>query len=369
LSAGMPPPVKGFHPGVSLRHYSARARIISNPRILYRILKGFGRALLFRRNTLRTIHLLPTFNCQAKCTMCSVAKFKRGQENMLTLEDYESIAQQAAKMGAIAATFLGGEPLLVKNLAEILRVFKARSFFLSIVSNGIALTRVTARKLRAAGLDAIYLGLESLDEKVNDELRGYPGQCQRVLQAVEICREEGLQAGFCTVFFPGQAERYHEMAEYCRRKGLSIALPSLAGVGAAEGARAASEEEYEQVVNLLKKYPHLSVDWAFSYYLRPRCPSGKEKIAITCYGDVLGCTLNHISFGNVRREPLKKIWKRMGQFSQFRKDSGRCLAAFDRTHIGNYLAPITGFPESPVYYEDHPGITPANEPRLFADGP
>ncbi len=300
--------------------------------------------------------------------MCSVAKFKKKTANQLVLDDYESIAVQAARMGAIAVTFLGGEPLLVKNLDEIIRVFKVRSFFLSIVSNGIALNREMARRLRAAGLDAVYFGLESLDDKVNDELRGYPGQCQKVLQAVQVCREEGLLVGFCTVFFPGQAERYHEIAEYCLKNGLSIALPSLAGVGAAEGFRAASEREYVQVLGLLKKYSHLSVDWAFSYYLRPRCPSGKEKIAITCYGDVLGCTLNHISFGNIRREPLKKIWQRMGQFSQFRKNCGRCLAAFDRTHIDKYLTPIASFQASPVHYIDHPGITPATEPRLFADG-
>lgn len=353
---------------MDLKRYSTRTWIIANPRLLYRIFKGFGRALLFRKNTLRTVHLLPTFNCQAKCAMCSVAKFKRAREGMLTLADYESVARQAAAMGAIAATFLGGEPLLVKNLDEILRVFKARSFFLSIVSNGIALDREMARKLHQAGLDAVYFGLESLDEKVNDALRGYPGQCRKVLQGVETCREEGLQVGFCTVYFPGHPERYREIADFCRRNGLSIALPSLAGVGAAEGARAASEEEYNQVVGLLEEHPQLSVDWAFSYYLRPRCPSGKEKIAITCYGDVLGCSLNHVSFGNVKREPLKRIWQRMGRFSQFSKNSARCLAAFDRTHISRYLAPIAAFQGSPVHYEKHPGITPATEPGLFSAG-
>ena len=352
---------------MNLKHYSTRTWIVSNPRILYRIAKGFWRALVLRRNTLRTVHILPTFNCQARCTMCSVAKFKRGREGMLTLADYDSIARQAAEMGAIAATFLGGEPLLAKDLDEILRVFKARAFFLSIVSNGIAFDRDTAKRLRRAGLDAVYFGLESLNEEVNDKLRAYPGQCRKVLQAVEICRDEGLQAGFCTVFFPGHPEQYREMAEFCRRNRLSIALPSLAGVGAAEGARPASENEYRQVVGLLEEFPLLSVDWAFSYYLRPRCPSGKEKIAITCYGDVLGCTLNHISFGNIKREPLKKIWQRMGRFSQFSKNSGRCLAAFDRIHIARYLAPIASFQESPVHYEEHPGITPVTEPRLFED--
>lgn len=314
---------------------------------------------------MRTLHILPTFSCQAKCTMCSVAKFQRNREDLLTLEDYKSLAHQAAKMGAVAVTFLGGEPLLVKNLDEIIRLFKSHSFFISIVSNGIALTRKSARKLRASGLDAIYFGLESLDEKVNDELRGYRGQCQRVLQAIEICKEEGLRVGLCTVLFPGHVKRYHELAEFCKRNSLSIALPSLAGVGAAEKSRCASEGEYEQVVGLLKKHPHLSVDWAFSYYLRPRCPSGKEKIAITCHGDVLGCTLNHISFGNIKRESLKTIWQRAGRFSQFRKNSSRCLAAFDRIHIDNYLAPMTRFPESPVFFTDHPNITPASEPQLY----
>jgi MoaA/NifB/PqqE/SkfB family radical SAM enzyme len=283
------------------------------------------------------------------------------------LEDYKSIAHQAARMGAIAVTFLGGEPLLVKNLDEIIRVFKSHSFFTSLVSNGIALTRTLARKLRASGLDAIHFGLESLDEKVNDELRGYRGQCQKVRWAIQVCQEEGLRVGLCTVLFPGHPERYQELADFCKRNGLSIALPSLAGVGAAEKSGCASEEEYEQVLGLLKKHRHLTVDWAFSYYLRPRCPSGKEKIAITCYGDVLGCTLNHISFGNIKQESLKKIWQRAGRFSQFQKNSRRCLAAFNRFHIENYLAPMTEFPRSPVFFTDHPNITPASEPQLYLD--
>ncbi len=119
------------------------------------------------------------------------------------------------------------------------------------------------------------------------------------------------------------------------------------------------------MIGLLKKYPHLSVDWAFSYYLKPRCPSGKEKIAVTCHGDVLGCTLNHISFGNIKRESLKTIWRRAGRFSQFRKNSSRCLAAFDRIHIDNYLSPMTRFHGSPVFFADHPNITPSSEPRLY----
>jgi len=109
----------------------------------------------------------------------------------------------------------------------------------------------------------------------------------------------------------------------------------------------------------------LSVDWAFSYSLKPRCPSGKEKIAITCYGDVLGCTLNHISFGNIKKEPLQKIWRRAGQFSQFKKNSDRCLAAFDSHYIRTFLGPIARMEKSPVPFQDHPSISPEEEPGVF----
>ncbi|MFC2163814.1 radical SAM protein [Acidobacteriota bacterium] len=351
---------------MNLKRNSARTWIVSNPRILYRILRGFFRGLILKKNTLRTLHILPTFSCQATCQMCSVAKFKKGKENPLCLDEYESLAKQAAKMGAIAATFVGGEPLLVNNLDKIIGVFKSHHFYISIVTNGIALDRDIIKKLCSAGLNAIFFGLESLDEEINDTLRGYRGQCRKVLQNIEICKEEGLLVGLCTVLFPEHEERYIELAEFCQKKGLSMALPSLAGVGAAEDTGAASQKEYEQILGLVKKYPLLSVDWDFSYFLKRRCPSGKEKIAITCYGDVLGCTLNHISFGTIREESLNIIWKRAGHFSQFKKNSDRCLAAFDNVHIKSYLKPLIQVDESPVHFQAHPNITPESEPGLFS---
>jgi MoaA/NifB/PqqE/SkfB family radical SAM enzyme len=348
-----------------MKRYFTRLWIIANPVILYRILRGFFRAIILRRNTLRTLTLLPTFDCQARCTMCSVAKFRKGKEGTLTLSDYESIAGQAAALGAITAAFCGGEPLLRKDLPEIVRIFKSHHFFVCLVTNGIALTPELARTLRAAGLDALYFGLESLDPDENDRLRGYPGQCRKVMEGLRICSEEGLASGFCTVFFPGDTRRYVRIAEYCETHGLRAHLPTLATVGAAKDMQAASEDQYRQIKNLLKEHRRLMVDWAFSYFLTPRCPSGKEKIAITAYGDVMGCSLNQISFGNVKEESLEAIWRRASRFSQFSKNSDRCLAAFDRHHIATYLEPVASRRESPVLYKDHPNITPQSEPELF----
>ncbi len=355
-----------------LKAYQAKAWtvswrwLLSNPRITYRILRGFFRALVLRKSTLRAIDILPTFDCQAKCSMCSVAKFRQGKESLLTLADYRSIADQGAKMGATSVAFLGGEPLLAENICELIRIFDTRGFFVSLVTNGIVLTADYAGELRSAGLDAIYFGLESIDEEVNDRLRGYPGQCRKVLDAVRVCKEQQLLVGICTVFVPGETERLVALLRYCKENGLRVFLAMLARVGAAEGMAGATEDSYEQAMALLKRHPHVNVDWTCSYFLQPRCPAGKEKIAVTCYGSVLGCSLNHISFGNVRREPLRRIWQRAMKFSGFRKDADRCLAAFDDQYRADFMAPIAELRHSPVSYRDHPGITATTEPELFS---
>ena len=120
-------------------------------------------------------------------------------------------------------------------------------------------------------------------------------------------------------------------------------------------------------MRLLEQYPHATVDWSCSYFLRPRCSAGKEKLAVTCYGSVLGCCLNHISFGNVKEEPLRRIWERAMKFSAFREAPDRCLAAFDEQYRNDFMAPIARMAQSPVPYKDHPAINAATEPDLFPD--
>jgi len=295
-----------------------------------------------------------------------MAKFRKGEGAELTLADYESIAEQGAEMGALAVALCGAEPLLEERICDLVRIFHSRGYFVSLVSNGMALTANYAGDLRRAGLNAIHFGLESLDEALNDRLRSLPGQCRKVLESAALCKEQGLLVGICTVFMPGEADRVAAVLRYCQDNGLRAFLSVLAPVGAAEDARGSSEEEYRQVAAFKSQYPNLSVDWDSSYFLTPRCPAGKEKIAITCQGDVLGCSLTHISFGNVKDEPLMGIWQRAARFSQFRKPLDRCLAAFDGTYIQQFLPPIAKLDYSPVFYSDHPEITSASEPSLFS---
>ncbi|QGY39362.1 radical SAM protein [Pseudodesulfovibrio cashew] len=347
-----------------MKKYYANIWVLANPIIFYRMLKGFFRALVLRKNTLRVIELFPTFACQANCHFCSVDKYQADKKAVLTIDDYDRLARDGAKAGAAVVTILGGEPLMYPHLDELVAVFTKHHYYTHVVSNGLAVTTERLAELKKSGLKCIFFSIESLDPKVNDPIRG-EGHVELTLRNLRWAQEIGLATGLGTVMMPGAMEHALGVIEYCEQNGLSASGGQIAPVGKAEDFSTLSSSEFEDVRQYLKKYPKLTFDWVFSYYLKQRCPAGKEKIGVTCFGDVVGCSYNPVSFGNYFEEPLGAILERMRSFSQFKKDFPGCLSSEDPEYIGNYLGPVCEATKHPVSYKDHPAITPENEPEVF----
>lgn len=345
--------------------YTNNLWVIKNPAILCRIIKGFFRALVLGKKTLKTIEIFPTLRCNLECTMCSVEKYKNAQRPMLDKGDYERIAKEGARMGAISVNILGGEPLLASDLIQIITTFKRNNYFVMIVSNALLVTREKLKELHDAGLDYICFSLDDLDSDINDKIRGMDGHHKRVFQAVDMAQQEGLIVSLAPVFFPGRIDKGLEVVKYCQEHGLGASGTQVGAVGAWEDGELLAPEEHDQIRAMLKQYPRFTLDWVLSYSLTYCCPAGKEKIGITSFGDVVGCSINPLAFGNIMEEPLQSIWERMGRFSQYRKDSPVCLSAEDTDFVETYLRPLKGFAEYPVHYRNHPAISIENEPELF----
>ena len=305
--------------------------------------------------------------CNIHCQMCSVEKFKCAQGKVpLRLDEYERLASEAAPLGLSSVTILGGEPLLVQNLEDIIAAFRRRHVYVHMVSNSTMSSRERLASLKQAGLHGVCFSLDSLDKDKNDKIRGHEGHYDSVFRAIEDAKALGLVVSLAPVFFPGNVEVGIEVVRFCKRNGLGASGTQASPVGSWEGQPILSKEENNRVRELLREYPRLTFDWALSYLLKPNCPAGKEKIAITTYGDVCGCSINPISFGNIREESLKSILSRMQGFSQFKKNSPYCLAGEDAEYVEKYLRPVASFDKYPVSYHEHPNIGADSEPELFA---
>lgn len=339
-----------------LEGYAANTWFVVNPRLAGRLARGFARALLLRRNTLRAIEIYPTMECNLACPMCSVEKFKRRSGTRLNLEGYRRIARDGARLGALSLTVLGGEPLLAEDLEAIIRIFKARHFYVHIVSNGVLATRQRLARLRAAGLDGVCFSLDSMDPAVNDRIRGLAGHHGRVLAAIDAAQSLGLTVNVAPVFFPGHLDDALGVVRFCQERGIRASGTQVAPVGAWEGGPLLSRAENARIRRLLEEHPRLTFDWAFSYFLKKRCPAGKEKIAIDPFGEVFGCVINPIAYGSIAAEPLRRIHARMQRIPVIRADAPVCIAAEDRDYIDRYLRPLAAFDVYPVPYAEHPAF-------------
>lgn len=354
----------------NLPGYVANLWLARNPHIVLRTLRGFYRGLVLKRYTLRSIEIFPTMACNISCQMCSVEKFKRSQGKApLRLDEYERLAAESAPLGLSSVTILGGEPMLVRNLEDIITAFRRRHVYVHMVSNSTMSSKERLASLKQAGLHGVCFSLDSLDRDTNDMIRGYAGHYDSVFRAIEDAKSLGLVVSLAPVFFPGNVEVGIDVVRFCKRNGLGASGTQASPVGSWEGMPILSKEENNRIRELLREYPRLTFDWALSYLLKPNCPAGKEKLAITTHGDVCGCSINPISFGNVREESLKSILLRMQSFSQFKKNSPYCLAGEDEYYVERYLRPVAKFEHYPVSFDEHPNIDRNSEPELFRKYP
>jgi MoaA/NifB/PqqE/SkfB family radical SAM enzyme len=327
-----------------------------------RTAKGVFRARCIGKNTLKVIELFPTFACQLNCSMCSVNRYPKTDE--LTLDKYEEIAVEGKRLGAHSLTLLGGEPLLYKHIDKLITIFVKHHYYVHLVSNGLKIDKNNLSHLKECGLKCIFFSLESMDEAYNDSIRG-KDHYARTMNNIDIAKSMDLRVGLATVIFPENIEHAVGVVNFCKANGLYASGGQVAPVGGAKDSAVLSDDELKLVRSVIKQNPHLTYDWMVSYFGRHRCPAGKEEIGITCQGDVIGCSYHPISFGNINHESLRSVWRRMQEFSHFKKDYPGCLCSEDKDYINQYLKPVADNPVYPVSYTKHPCMTKDIEPDMY----
>ena len=109
-----------------------------------------------------------TDRCNLRCRYCmpetGVEKIPHAE--ILTFEEIVRAASIFASLGIKKIRLTGGEPLLRKNLPELISAIKKISAIeqVALTSNGVLLA-AHAKNLITAGLDAINLSLDTLDAK------------------------------------------------------------------------------------------------------------------------------------------------------------------------------------------------------------
>ena len=117
-----------------------------------------------------------TLSCNCNCRHCDLGGFIK-DEKQITPEEYGDLTQ---RLKPLAAQISGGEPLLRKDIAAIVKAIKQAGVkYAILVTNGVLLNESNYLQLREAGVDQFSVSLDFPDER-HDEFRRRPGLYKRL---------------------------------------------------------------------------------------------------------------------------------------------------------------------------------------------
>ncbi len=154
------------------------------------LIDPFGRKIEYLR-------LSVTDRCDLRCNYCMPVGFSDYEvpENWLSFEEVERVIKAFARLGVSSIRVTGGEPLLRKNLPDLISRLSQISGVddISLSTNGTQLTKYS-KDLKQAGLNRINVSLDSLDPNEFSEICG-----KNVLDKVLLGLDSAKQAGFSPI--------------------------------------------------------------------------------------------------------------------------------------------------------------------------
>lgn len=269
------------------------------------------------------ITVVTTQRCNLSCKGCYV---DINSGNDLDIDELEKrILLPFVALGGKSIGFSGGEPLLYEGLFEAICMAKRHDLYVSLVTNGVLLSRDKAQALVDVGVNSLQISLDSSNTTYNDGIRGY-GNKALVIRAIKNAVCVGIVPSLVAV--PNRS-LLNEFENYIKEaRQLNVRMICLRRPIKKLDAKALAEERAFNKTFLIKvkemqaKYPDIGIisgDPLFNILrfegqydntipMFSGCSAGVSSLAIWPNGVITPCTRLFAPIGNVNNEGLEKIW-------------------------------------------------------------
>jgi len=133
---------------------------------------------------------LSTYRCNARCLSCYSWKEPTSSEELTIDEWQKSLLSIKDFVGEFSISFSGGEPLIKKGFIELLEFCRNNGIHAGFTTNGIRLTKITAKRIAAAQPFNVNISVDGPSAEIHDYLRGQPGIFDKVSQGITYLMEE-----------------------------------------------------------------------------------------------------------------------------------------------------------------------------------
>lgn len=332
-------------------------------RPMYHLLASAIKGRLGRHPVPVAMTFAVTYKCQCKCVHCSAGRHARPDVPELSTREAKRLIDESQELGVSIIAFTGGEPLLRDDIFDLIaHVDGARAVPL-LFTNGQFLTEETVDKLADAGLYSAFVSLDSPFPEEHDRLRNMPGLFDAVMKGIRTLKSRGIFVGFSSYATKTATERgiYKKIYHLARENHLdNVMLFDAVPTGnmlkdTREILTVDQRNEIEDFSNMLFANsiipPLSSQSWQNSiegYLGGIGCLAANIQYYASAYGDITPCDFTPLSFGNIRQEPLRTIWRRMIAHPEYKRRSS-CCKMQNRDFRQQFIDPILD--DAPLPYD------------------
>lgn len=135
-----------------------------------------------------------TKTCNLKCKHCYASADNKTYEGELTLDESKEFIDDLKDFNVPALLFSGGEPLMKKNILDLLDHANKRKIRSTISTNGTLLDKEMCKSLKKINLGYVGVSLDGIGSN-HDEFRGVKGAFDKSLKGIRNCIEVGQKVG------------------------------------------------------------------------------------------------------------------------------------------------------------------------------
>ncbi|GAA1898870.1 pyrroloquinoline quinone biosynthesis protein PqqE [Streptomyces durmitorensis] len=279
-----------------------------------------------------------THGCPLRCAYCSNPVELSSRTGELTTAQWSDVMRQAAEIGVVQTHLSGGEPLLRRDLAEIVTAADSAGIHTQLVTSGVGLHEARLAALVGAGLRSVQLSVQHADPEQAQLIAG-----ARAFRAKEraagLVRAADLPLGLNAVLHRANLDALDGIVELGLAWGADrIELANTQFYGWALRNRDALLPDRAQVARARERVERwrerlagrMELVWVAPDYvdgIAKPCMGGWGALSLTVApdGTVLPCPAAGELVGsdapNVKDRQLGWIWRESAAFNRYRGES------------------------------------------------